>query len=47
MLEERQAFLEDTDENKLSLSSPYEQVDGAMQQARPLWVFKFNLINFL
>jgi len=37
-IEEGQAFLEDTDANKLSLGAPDpdNQQDGAMQQARPL-----------
>lgn len=36
-IEEGQAFLEDADDNKLSLSEPYDdEIDRAMQQARPL-----------
>ncbi|KAL5249286.1 hypothetical protein ACHWQZ_G018220 [Mnemiopsis leidyi] len=36
-IEEGQAFLEDTEDNKLCLSEPYSaELDGAMQQARPL-----------
>jgi len=36
-IEEGQAFLEDTEDNKLCLSEPYSgEADGAMQQARPL-----------
>ena len=38
-IEEGQAFLEDTDANKLCLGAPDPdrcQLEGAMQQARPL-----------
>ena len=35
-IEEGQAFLEDTEDNKLCLLEPYAESDGALQQARPL-----------